>query len=397
LTSKVAFKLLVLQDVVGRVSHGFGKPADPWYFFRVLFEGHRLFPLWLIWPACGYSLARAVKLRDRRHTLLLVWAFVPTVLMSFSATKFPWYNASSYPAFALICAAPIADLVALARSLFAERRFTAALPLAILAALACVPILFNVYKEAHVLALPRTRDPIDIAAADLLRAGRLHGGPLRVVSYSLDLPRWEIPYREMLRPNLVEVPTREAFFAELAKSPNAALFPEDLLPAVAEAVVMDSYLGIRANGGRSQDFIAVSLAGTPRPPHFQPATFAFDLTGPIIDLAHGWGVTGNTSGIAWRSMNSSRAAVLIRADPVMEALGMRAEVVLAAFRSDPLAVYVNERRIGVLEPHADSGFAQYSFVIPPHTLAAGDNLISLVDERGKDRTVRVSTLSFRVD
>ncbi|MFN8392728.1 MAG: phospholipid carrier-dependent glycosyltransferase [Bdellovibrionota bacterium] len=375
LFSDHACESLVAVNVVRRVTDGYVNTDLPFFYLRQIFVKRRLIPpelfvFGLVWALASRKQAGAV--------FLLVWALLPLCVYSMIPSRLPWYIASSYPAFALLCGASLVALYDRLRSStplvrILPQKLSFVLSAALFAVGAGGLILHLVWSVQKLTERP-TRIAYDRAAEALLRAEKRNPEHGQVILHqAFDVPYRELPYRNML----VGFTTREddpEKLRDLARDERTGfvITKAEQAPLVVRSRPLHSYMVLPPLAGRSWPIMVGSWRDDMPSKYFRPVDTALFLADRSDAMLYGWGEIGEFPTLRYRWTSGERTGLLLDVDPVRAALGIKLTSHLSVTEPLQMTVWVNQTPVSSVNLHPGD-FRYSTFRLPHQELLPGMN------------------------
>ncbi len=384
----VAWQLLTVSEVYKRATQGYHFVNRPYYYLEGIFGDGVTVPPILLGLALAAGLWAIVRNRDRRFTLLMIWAVAPVLVHSLMKSKLLWYIMPALPAFSILTASLVSSILQPSlRALWNAREKRLNPPL--VAAFGVIFSLYAVgalghhaYRIAHKNLEPKVRNKTDEIVEHLLRRtpkGRateaLFFGPQKVAHH-------ERLYWEMLTTTELKSLDYAQLKTRLNENPpDFIIASADHFAEIAALRTISGYVFLKPKYRRRKWQAVISYSDAPLPPHFvhNPERLTFG-TGKIDDLYGLKPVAATPSDIKFRAGIGPETAILLRGNSALVELGssmslMVASTVPADRGAISMRVYLNGEEVASF-PAIAEGFHEEHFTLPPGKWRSGRNVLA---------------------
>ena len=373
-------------EVWDRVTQGYHNTDNPWLYWELLFDkNYALHPALLI-AGLVAMLSLAIRSLDPRALLVISWVCVPPVILSFSASRLPWYIAPIYPGISLLVAGLVSELQILQRSRSALISTTALLGVLV--------VLFGVfgaiYNTSSSVLKPKRRIAFD----------ELHES-LRNADFSLEqknplqAARRELPYLRA-----IEAQQYKSSFST-GKHPRLnrlILTRKSELADLLSTEIPNGYFYLPPFAERKTPMVAMLYAEPVVPKGFSKTKLLFDLGSPKAPIAFGWEPAGSFGKLRIRNSTSNKAALLLETDWMFASrpteLFINLSVRNANSSNSRLKLFLNNRQLSSL-PSTTNKLATLSTALPKNSFEKGTNLLVLEAPKGTKLMANWISLQLR--
>lgn len=378
---KVAWQLLAVSEVYKRATQGYHFVNRPWYYLEGIFDDGITAPPVLLAAALGFALWTVAAKRDRRYTLLLIWAIAPVALHSMMKSKLLWYVMPAIPAISILTGSLVATL--LSSSIATLRGGRRLLPLAgLLFGLYGIGALgHHTYLIAHKNLEAKVRNRTDEIVEHALasKKGReteaLFFGPQKLAHH-------ERLYWEMLTASDIRDLDYAALKARLTENPPDYLIASaEHFAEIAKLRAPEGYLFLKPKYRRRKWQAVIAYSADPLPSHFTNNPERHRFGSGRIDALYGLKPPAETpTGVRFRAALGPETALLLRGDRALTELGSTLTLTIASTvpaARGPLSVRIsmNGEEVATLQGVRE-GFHDEQFVIPPKRWRSGRNVFS---------------------